>query len=189
MSAQSEVTITVDPPNSSMDSAIDAEDSDEEPSSVQFLQRPKWKRNSDSMDSGDMSDTESQPSSLHLAEMDESPVMQSSQAFNHFNVVSCVADDAELPVQPNLHTIIVDSAPITFIDSVGAEALEQVGHSVVLGCSLYVPTALCVGMESVCSGLFIHTVALFNVVRTYVCNRSMIHKMMRCLCVVYFVCR
>lgn len=130
LSFHSQVTITVEPPNSSVDSAFDAEDSDEEPSSVQYLQRPKRKRNSDSMDSGDLSDTESQPSSLHLAEMDELPLPQSSQAYNQFSVVSCVADDAELPLQRNLHTIIVDCAPITFIDSVGAEAMEQVSLSV-----------------------------------------------------------
>ena len=130
LSFHTQVTITVEPPNSSVDSAFDAEDSDEEPSSVQYLQRPKRKRNSDSMDSGDLSDTESQPSSLHLAEMDELPLPQSSQGYNQFSVVSCVADDAELPLQRNLHTIIVDCAPITFIDSVGAEAMEQVSLSV-----------------------------------------------------------
>ena len=137
---RSQVAIVVEPP-SSMDSAIDAEDSDEG-TSVKLLQRPKRKRNSDSMDSGDMSDTESQPSSLHLAEMDEVPMMQSSQAFNQFSVVSCVADDAELPLQRNLHTIIIDCAPITFIDSVGAEVMEQVSMCMIIGCSL-VPTALC----------------------------------------------
>ena len=148
LSFHSQVTITVEPPNSSVDSAFDAEDSDEEPSSVQCLQRPKRKRNSDSMDSGDLSDTESQPSSLHLAEMDELSLPQSSQAYNQFSVVSCVADDAELPLQRNLHTIIVDCAPITFIDSVGAEVMEQVSLSVyvyvciVIGC-LLVPKAVC----------------------------------------------
>ena len=82
-----------------------------------------------------MSDTESQPSSLHLAEMDEMPLEQTPQTFNQFSVVSCVADDAELPLQRNLHTIIVDCAPITFVDSVGAEALEQVSTS--LQASMY----------------------------------------------------
>lgn len=143
----SQVTITVEPPNSSVDSAFDGEESDEEPSSMQYRQRPKRKRNSDSMDSGDLSDTESQPSSLHLAEMDELPLPQSSQTYNQFSVVSCVADDAELPLQRNLHTIIVDCAPITFIDSVGAEVMEQVSWStiyvsMVIGCLLE-PKAVC----------------------------------------------
>ena len=166
---RSQVAIVVEPP-SSMDSAIDAEDSDEEPS-VKFLQRPKRKRNSDSMDSGDMSDTESQPSSLHLAEMDEVPMMQSSQAFNQFSVVSCVADDAELPLQRNLHTIIIDCAPITFIDSVGSEVMEQVSMCMIIGCSL-VPTALC-GYGVCVSASFTSLVDV----------RVVHHKMMWCLCV------
>ena len=123
-----QVTITIDPPgnNSGVDSAIpeDPDGSDnitEEP----LLTRPRRKRNTDSVDSGDMSDTESQPSMLHLQELDEETPPKPKTEY--YNVVSCVADDAELPIQPNLHTIIVDCAPITFMDSVGAEVLEQVG--------------------------------------------------------------
>ena len=84
-----------------------------------------------------MSDTESQPSSLHLAEMDGAHLDQTPKAFNQFSVVSCVGDDAELPLQRNLHAIIVDCAPIMFIDSVGAEALEHWNRSCmcVLGCA------------------------------------------------------
>jgi hypothetical protein len=126
-SAREQVRITVEGPEnntSSVDSAVpEDQDGSDEVSEEPLLERPRRQRNTDSVDSGDLSDTESHPSSLHLAELDEDE--KPKVKTEYYNVVSCVADDAELPLQPNLHTIIIDCAPITFMDSSGAEVLEQ----------------------------------------------------------------
>ena len=130
-----QVRITVEGPEnntSSVDSAVpEDQDGSDEVSEEPLLERPRRQRNTDSVDSGDLSDTESHPSSLHLAELDEDE--KPKVKTEYYNVVSCVADDAELPLQPNLHTIIIDCAPITFMDSSGAEVLEQVSFWCVVG--------------------------------------------------------